>query len=297
MKILNLFGLLLISNIIFAQCRPLGVTATTSNCGVGQSPQITISLQLCASGTAGNWNISYPGGTNNIGFYAQETCPNSFNCGTASSTINMPFGFNCTAFNINNLIITSPNGTTCPYASGTTTCSLVLPLKISNISVSADNLTGSHIIEWAMADNSKFQNIEILASNDGIDFQTISKKDYQINTNYNFTNSNVNYPKMFYKLLINKLDNSKLYSSIVNVSSKIKPEISVWPNPASNTLNVNLGKNMNSIKTVFSIIDINGKLYKTTKFNVIDISSLKTGIYILQSNDGISIQRTKFIKN
>ena len=67
--------------------------------------------------------------------------------------------------------------------------------------------------------------------------------------------------------------------------------ISISPNPASNTININTKLKI----TDLTIINSNGQIVKTIQNNnkTIDISDLETGIYILKINNAFT---TKFIK-
>jgi hypothetical protein len=75
-------------------------------------------------------------------------------------------------------------------------------------------------------------------------------------------------------------------------------EISIYPNPATTTLNLTSAEMMNMI---VSITDITGRVIQTEKvmdsFYVIDVSNLSSGIYLLrlESNDGAS-KSIKFVK-
>jgi len=70
-------------------------------------------------------------------------------------------------------------------------------------------------------------------------------------------------------------------------------EIIIYPNPANNTISVNLKNN-----STFNILDLTGRLVIASKVenNTIDISNLNKGVYILQTNSINGIINTKFIK-
>lgn len=75
--------------------------------------------------------------------------------------------------------------------------------------------------------------------------------------------------------------------------------LQVYPNPATNWLTISPGQN---VAGKYSIIDLNGRICKTgdcsnTAENVIDISDLDTGFYIVQIQiNGIGNQVFKFVK-
>ena len=70
-------------------------------------------------------------------------------------------------------------------------------------------------------------------------------------------------------------------------------EITIYPNPANNTISVNLKNN-----STFNILDLTGRLVIASKVenNTIDISNLNKGVYILQTNSVNGTINTKFLK-
>lgn len=76
-------------------------------------------------------------------------------------------------------------------------------------------------------------------------------------------------------------------------------DIAVYPNPASHSLNVLLRMAPNESSRL-QLTDLQGKIIQTVKLNkmreVLDVSSLSNGIYILNYTDGVHIEKLKFIK-
>jgi hypothetical protein len=81
----------------------------------------------------------------------------------------------------------------------------------------------------------------------------------------------------------------------VGVSSKLESKIEVYPNPANNTITLNLSDAMQ-----ISIFSANGILMDTKNFEdgkiQMDISELSSGYYFLQAIGSKSIRRVKFLK-
>jgi hypothetical protein len=73
------------------------------------------------------------------------------------------------------------------------------------------------------------------------------------------------------------------YNSILNIETKEKVDIKVYPNPAKDYINVDFdSKNFNQAE--IELYDMQGRLVKKTKLkaqkgNRIDVSSLKAGNY------------------
>lgn len=80
------------------------------------------------------------------------------------------------------------------------------------------------------------------------------------------------------------------YTTPAQIASNAYPTIFVYPNPASDKLNIELtGEDMQAVVQIFTI---QGKLVKTTRINqptqIIDVSDLLPGVYLVSStlNDG-----------
>ena len=131
--------------------------------------------------------------------------------------------------------------------------------------------------------------------------------DYSTDLCYNlFTKQQANI--MRYNLLARRsglIIKRELASSIPTAinNTKLKENgISIFPNPAKNSLNIFLGKPLKSAVTI-SIIDVSGKVilsqilpYNTTNQNL-DISALANGMYMIQfSNEEFSAVE-KFVKD
>ena len=76
---------------------------------------------------------------------------------------------------------------------------------------------------------------------------------------------------------------------------KNNESLKVFPNPANNTLRF---KNVTaSEKTGYTIIDVTGRVCSKGIYNgAIDISTLKSQLYIIQLNDGKKTSFAKFVK-
>ncbi len=77
------------------------------------------------------------------------------------------------------------------------------------------------------------------------------------------------------------------------------PAIEVYPNPASHSLNILLKSNPNP-NSKLQLMDLTGKILQTINLRkmseVLNTSSLSTGIYILNYTDGVFSEKIKFVK-
>jgi hypothetical protein len=76
-------------------------------------------------------------------------------------------------------------------------------------------------------------------------------------------------------------------------------DIAIYPNPTSHSLNVLLRSAPNG-SSMLQLTDLQGKIIQTLKLNkmkeVLDVSSLSNGIYILNYSDGTHFEKIRFMK-
>lgn len=125
---------------------------------------------------------------------------------------------------------------------------------------------------------------------------------------YDLTNSNL--PAFVYTTVILRLEGSTNPlsefnlalsevdpSTIVNVQEISSADFSVYPNPASDLIKVNLKKETNNASV--SIIDAAGRIVLSqelnAQFNEIDIASLEQGIYIVRVSNAGAVKSEKVV--
>lgn len=92
------------------------------------------------------------------------------------------------------------------------------------------------------------------------------------------------------------------YGSVGIAKKDLENGISIFPNPASDNVQLTFSTHMKE-ETECRIYNMDGKLVLTQKINsntttaVLDISSLKSGVYNLQVNQNDEVLRRKLIKN
>jgi hypothetical protein len=87
-------------------------------------------------------------------------------------------------------------------------------------------------------------------------------------------------------------------TSIYDVFNKERKHINVWPNPATDYINIETGDQQLSVFSYISIIDLYGReLLKVPFSEQIDISSLNDGIFIIIATlNGKPVSYSRFIK-
>jgi hypothetical protein len=110
--------------------------------------------------------------------------------------------------------------------------------------------------------------------------------------------------KVYYRLLIEDLDQSKSFSKIISFDRTIdKPRIRIFPNPAINSITVDFQQATNGITTI-NICDMKGAQVKSQRSNVvngrvsmqIDIRQMPPGVYLLKVKIGQTESSQKFIR-
>ena len=147
------------------------------------------------------------------------------------------------------------------------------------------------------------KNFEIQKRTDADSFVTIgsvaSKNTAGVHA-YSFTDQSASAGTAYYRVLQFDNDGSSKSSSVIAVTSKTATKLSVYPNPAEQTLNVN--HPLSSNKANFSVLSLDGKimLKKAVAANstssILDVSSLASGAYMVILEDQNQKSSIKFIK-
>ena len=88
----------------------------------------------------------------------------------------------------------------------------------------------------------------------------------------------------------------RINTSVANLDEIASADFSVYPNPASEVININASKSLNA---TISIVDLTGKVVKTSSMNglttAVNTSGLNNGIYYVTITDGTSIATEKVV--
>ncbi|RZJ37442.1 MAG: T9SS type A sorting domain-containing protein [Chryseobacterium sp.] len=129
------------------------------------------------------------------------------------------------------------------------------------------------------------KNVKYYLDNQLVFTSPLSNKIVRTNElNFEFDNYNSGY--IVDNIIIKDMD----YLAVNDIS---KSEISIFPNPGSDFINIKSEEQIKSIK----IYDIKGSLIKSDNASKIDISALPKGNYIISIETKSGVETKKFIKN
>lgn len=162
----------------------------------------------------------------------------------------------------------------------------LLPVEL--ISFNGEKVNNVNELTWQTSNEINNAGFEIERSTDAVSWQNIAyvsnigfNKSQVSSYSYNdsFINNNISY---YYRLKQIDIDNHFNYSAIVFIHAAQKTEISIYPNPTKNIFTIYSSNNLDANAEIY---DISGRILFNTKLNsnqnIIDISQLDAGVYIL----------------
>jgi alpha-tubulin suppressor-like RCC1 family protein len=154
------------------------------------------------------------------------------------------------------------------------------------------------IINWKVQE----QNVttyQIQRSIDGRTYSNVgtvnSKGDGE--NNYSFTDANTISGTAYYRILQTDIDGKRSYSTIILLSSTNRGNVlaAIYPNPITDIATLSVGNHL--LHTQASLLNLNGKLLQeiNIQYNTqtINLSALKSGMYLFKFQDGGSIKLVK----
>ena len=175
------------------------------------------------------------------------------------------------------------------------------PLPVELVSFKGAASTQGVALTWTTASEKNNDYFSIQHSTDGRNFESAGyvtgNGSTSLSHTYNFTHSNPEAGKNYYRLKQVDLDGTTAYSPVIVVEAKdVKAtalNVSVYPNPTEGELNIKLEKAMNASEVAkVMITDLNGRLIMSQelkggqelKLNLKD--KLKAGMYLVKVQSG-----------
>lgn len=206
----------------------------------------------------------------------------------------------------NNGTVTSSSAITSfsPFTLGSS--STLNPLPVNLISFNAEIVNSIVKLNWKTAFEKNNKHFTIEKSTDGINWSVLTKVNGKINaesvSEYVTLDAQPTAGLQFYRLSQTDLDGKTVtFETIsVNVNNPKVPNVSVYPNPSTGVLNINLQDQFEHAS--ISITNINGQLVfenneLLNSIQTIDISELPSGIYFLNLMVDGQVTVKKITKN
>ncbi len=183
--------------------------------------------------------------------------------------------------------------------------SVSTPLPITLISFNAFPENGEVKLEWSTASETDNAFFTIQKSTDGRGWTTVQKV-LGSGTSSNIENytayDQTPFPGIsYYRLMQTDIDGKQTFSPIISINLENKnAEISVFPNPAINLVNISLPA---SARYEISLLNISGQLIYSTTITtgdnlVLNVSGYKTGVYFIRIiHEGITETKKLIINN
>ncbi len=165
----------------------------------------------------------------------------------------------------------------------------VLPVKLKSFTATTNNCTNK--FNWQSTSEINLKSYSLEYSNDGNKYSSLySIKAEGNNAKYSTTHDAAG--KSYYRLKMIDLDGTYEYSQIITLDNNCdKNRVFVYPNPASEFLNINITGNSSQI-TRATLYDAGGKVMLQQNFkpgvNAMKVNTLARGTYTLHLNaDGV----------
>jgi hypothetical protein len=187
------------------------------------------------------------------------------------------------------------------------TCPNPLPIELVEFKASCKNW--NILFSWSTASESNNDYFNIEGSTDALNYRKLATINGSGNStavnNYEYLLNNSSFK--YFRLKQTDFDGKYSYSDIITTLCKDKADytVTMFPNPASNNLTLNFGKEINS-QLQISIKDLLGREIKEIAYEANEISFIKItlenlnkGIYFIQIEDissGIVLPLQKFVK-
>ena len=166
---------------------------------------------------------------------------------------------------------------------------LLLPIKI--ISFTALPKGTAVELNWTVAQQLDVNNYQVEYSANGVDFaKTITTVGASATNNaaYITTDGTPQPGTNYYRIKVINKNGSVVYSEIRKVNFGKAGAVTIYPNPASDKVNITLPTSLTNKSALISILNVEGKMIsqlqiaKTGQTETVNVSSLPNGTYILR---------------
>ena len=177
------------------------------------------------------------------------------------------------------------------------------PLPVAGLDFNARKQNNTALLSWRTLNEINNRGFEIQRSNNGIRFDSIgfvlSRSISGNGTSYQFTDDRPLNGKNYYRLKQIDFDGSVKYSEIRWVDFDAGIPVKIYPNPATDVLNVYIGYNLDNAEMF--IYSVSGQLIKKQSISgngtiAIPIKELSKGVYSVEIKDPLHSVKMVFVK-
>lgn len=170
----------------------------------------------------------------------------------------------------------------------------ILPLELT--AITAVHTQAGNLISWTLSGDDNGCRYTIERSATANNFTALANITAKGIRNYTFTDAAANAGTNWYRVKMLAPSGKISYSNMVLVKSQLAPVITLYPNPAQNSLFVN---NV-PVNAILQIVTADGKIIYTqvakTVQQQIDITALPAGNYMLNIIAGEAVSTVRFLK-
>jgi hypothetical protein len=193
------------------------------------------------------------------------------------------------------------------YPGGCSPAQSPLPVKLVSFQGNMNN--GKVNLQWAVAQNEINDHFEVERSNDGKTFTTkgiVAATTKNGSESYSFGET-VNSEKVYYRLKMFDINQVITYSKILAFQTKTATSgngIKIINNPITDKLTLSYSS-VSTQSVQIKVYDLNGRMQMSERMNAYEgsnlisltiSSSFKTGMYVVEINNGSERQTAKFVK-
>ena len=167
-------------------------------------------------------------------------------------------------------------------------------LPIREISLKGSHSGNDNLLAWGTVGEDNTNKFFIERSLNGKDFTAIGSVTAvgSGNNNYRFTDPGAPATTVYYRIQIQDLNGATYYSNIISITNSAAARISVYPNPAANSVTL-LTTDNDLLNTPAKIYDAAGRLVSAVMINnqkqYIDLHNMPKGVLLLQLSNGKTI--------
>lgn len=162
------------------------------------------------------------------------------------------------------------------------------PLPVNLVAFNAVKNEQTAVLNWSTTAETNSDHFDIEHSLNGKNWELIgtvaASGESRSLVSYTFDHTNPADGENLYRLKMIDKDETFAYSRIVSLNFGFGETISIFPNPATDLLQINM-KDWNKVKTI-KLVDLNGNtVYSSTKAGLsktIDVKSLTQGMYVME---------------